>query len=389
MRFDHTFAALVLVVITGLGFACFTREPPPTAAGTAALSGVLGDDADALAGYERVTGPRRFRFPDDHGAHPDYRSEWWYFVGNLRGEDGRDYGFQLTFFRFALAPPPGEPRRSDWATRQAWMAHFAVTDPAGGAHHVFERFQRGGALGLAGASTPPPRVWLDDWVMAADGAALFPLRLRATADGVGIDLRIDAVKPLVLQGDDGYSPKSEQPGNASHYYSYTRLKADGELTLPGDEGIAVAGSAWLDREWSTSALADDQAGWDWFALQLDDGRELMVYRMRRHDGGTDPASAGVLVDVAGATRRLGIEDFGLEVLRRWTSPRSGARYPVAWRVEVPAAGLDLIVEARMDAQEMTTAFRYWEGPVVVRDAPGDGRPRGRGYLEMTGYPGRE
>jgi predicted secreted hydrolase len=385
MRSDRTLWALVLVVAFGLAMAWW-RAPASTPGdmpdAAAELSGVLGGAGDELAGFARVTGPRPFEFPRDHGAHPDHRSEWWYFTGNLSSTDGRAFGFQLTFFRFALAPEP-VTRPSDWATRQVWMAHFAVTDIASGEHYEFERFQRG-ALGLAGAAQSPLRVWLDDWSMRSDaGGGLFPLRLQAQAGEVAIDLRLTARKPLVLQGDRGYSAKSDAPGNASHYYSYTRLAAEGVVRVPAG-AAEVRGGAWLDREWSTSALAEDQAGWDWFSLQLDDGRDLMVYRLRGQDGSTDPASAGVLVAPDGDVRRLGVNDFRLQPLEYWVSPVSGVRYPVAWRVQVPGAGLDLTVSARVDAQEMNTAFRYWEGAVRVTSRTGAG-VTGLGYLEMTGY----
>lgn len=388
MRLDRTLLALVTVVAFGLVVAVWRApEPAPESAADAAeLGGVLGGAENELAGFERVTGPRPFQFPADHAAHPDYRSEWWYFTGNLEAGNGREFGFQLTFFRFALAPE-SPLRASSWATRQVWMAHFAITDIAAGEHYEFERFQRG-ALGLAGAELAPLRIWLDDWSMTSEqDGSLFPLRLQARAEEIAIDLRVTARKPRVLQGDDGYSAKSEEPGNASYYYSYTRLGAEGSLRVPDGE-MSVRGSAWLDREWSTSALADDQAGWDWLSLQLEDGRDLMVYRLRGHDGDTDPASAGVLVGPDGAVRRLGVEDFQLQPQEYWTSPQSGVRYPVAWRVRVPSAALDLNVTARLDAQEMDTAFRYWEGAVRVESRSG-APVAGLGYLEMTGYGGGE
>ena len=343
------------------------------------LAEVMGPTADADA-FARVTGPRPLEFPADHGAHPDHRTEWWYFTGNLTAANGDAYGFQLTLFRSALAPSMAE-RDSDWATRQAWMGHFAVTDLVAGEHRAAERYQRG-ALGLAGASVRPVRVWLDDWTIESTGPeALFPLTLRAEDRGVGIavDLTLTADKPHVLQGDAGYSRKGADPANASRYYSYTRLAASGEVAF-ADRRTSVSGTAWLDREWSTSALDANQQGWDWFALQLEDGRDLMVYRLRRTDGGTDPNSAGILVDPDGGSRVLDSDDFRLTPQRHWQSPRTGSRYPVAWRLQLPDEGLDLQVEARLDDQEMPTTVRYWEGSVAV-----EGTADGVGYLEMTGY----
>jgi len=381
---DRTAAALALIVLAGLAIGVFRSDqgpPPQTRNAAAALGGVLGGDADTT-GYARVTGPRPFRFPADHGAHPDYRSEWWYFTGNVDTPDGRPFGVQLTFFRFALAPSMPS-RRSEWATRQAWMAHFAVTDVQAQKHHAFQRLERG-ALGLAGATTHPVRIWLDDWRAVGGPDALFPLTLDARENGVAVHLTLRRGKPVVLQGDRGYSRKSAEPGNASYYYSYTRLRASGRVHVDGRD-YPVRGSVWLDREWSTSALAEDQAGWDWFALQLDDGRDVMVYRLRRRGGGVDPASAGVVVGPDGAVTRLQAGDFTGVPLRYWRSPETGARYPVAWRLRLPRAGLDVTVHPRLDSQEMAFSPRYWEGAVTVSDAGGEGNVRGTGYLELTGY----
>lgn len=379
---DRTLLALILVISVGLAVGLWQAVPAPDAltGGTAELEGVLGGEAVTSAGYARVTGPRPFDFPEDHAAHPGYRSEWWYFTGNVATRDGRPFGFQLTFFRFALAPSM-PPRASDWATRQAWMAHFAVTDVRAGEHVAVERFQRG-ALGLAGATASPVRVWLDDW--AADGTAesLFPLRLHAKSGGAALNLRLESLKPVVLQGESGYSRKSDDPDNASYYYSYTRLRAEGRLTV-GGRSYPVRGTAWLDREWSTSALGPQQVGWDWFSLQLDDGRDLMLYRLRRRGGGTDPHSAGVVVGPDGAVQHLAAGDFHLAPRQWWRSPATGVRYPIAWRVRVPSVGLDLAVTARVADQEMRLAFRYWEGAVTVDGEAVDGV----GYLEMTGYGG--
>ncbi|RZU99153.1 lipocalin-like domain-containing protein [Spiribacter vilamensis] len=364
------------VVIGVFRFGLPGSEPRPAAQSLAAAMGP-SDDADA---YARVTGPRALSFPADHGAHPDHRTEWWYFTGNLTSESGDDYGFQLTLFRTALAPE-AKDRPSDWATRQVWMGHFAVTDLARGEHRAAERYQRG-ALGLAGATTRPVRVWMDDWEIRSDDPdTLFPLTIKADdpQTGIAVDLAIDAARPHVLQGDAGYSQKGEDPANASRYYSYTRLAAEGEVAF-ADSTASVTGSAWLDREWSTSALDADQAGWDWFALQLEDGRDLMVYRLRRNDGETDRHSAGILVEPDGSSRTLTAEDFRLTAQRYWTSPRTGSRYPVAWELRLPEEGMTLVVEARLDDQEMPTTVRYWEGAVAV-----EGTASGVGYLEMTGY----
>jgi predicted secreted hydrolase len=338
------------------------------------------------AGYARAIRPRAFRFPEDHGPHPSFRTEWWYVTGNLADEEGRHVGFQLTFFRSALAPePPDSP--SSWATNQAWMAHLAVTDTDRGGFHAFERFARG-AGGLAGARATPLRVWLEDWALEGVGRdAAFPMRLRASEGEVALDLVLEAGKPAVLQGDAGLSRKGPEPGNASYYYSQTRMPARGTVILRGDT-LAVGGAAWMDREWSTSVLSEGQVGWDWFALQLDDGSELMLYALRMGDGSSHPLSEGVLVDAGGAKRRLTWgSDVVVERRGTWISPRSGARYPSGWRIRLPERGWNLEVTPVLEDQELDLAFRYWEGAVRVTSL-GEGPPTtGRGYVELTGYGG--
>ena len=338
------------------------------------------------AGYVRALEPRPFEFPADHGPHPDFRTEWWYVTGNLTSRDGRDFGFQLTIFRSALSPrSPGT--ESAWGTNQAYMAHFTVTDIAARRFQAHERFARG-AVGLAGATAEPLRVWLEDWVLESPATSTFPLRLAAEGDDVALHLELTRGKPLVLQGDLGLSKKGPEPGNASYYYSFTRLPAAGTLVVSADT-LEVSGLAWLDREWSTSVLGEGQVGWDWFALQLEDGWDLMIYRLRRADGTAAPESAGVLVDPSGAKVAL---EWGVDVLMEstgtWASGVDGAVYPSGWRIRVPSRGWDLAVEPRVRDQELDVSFRYWEGAVSVRGA-GEGGTAvgGRGYVELTGYAG--
>jgi predicted secreted hydrolase len=357
---------------------------PPVRATLSVAEALAGGDT---AGFMRVTGPRTFSFPADHGAHPAYRTEWWYFTGNVDAADGRRFGYQLTLFRNAVsaAAPPID---SDWATNQVWMAHLAVTDVAAGEFHGFERFARG-AAGLAGATNPPLRVWLEDWQIvqpgepAATPESLFPLRLRAVEDGTGIDLLVHAAKPMVLQGESGYSRKGVDRGNASHYYSFTRLTTSGTVYLHGDS-TRVLGESWLDREWSTSALDAGQAGWDWFALQLDDGTDLMYYQLRREDGSADVFSRGSFVDATGAVRTLHRGDVQLVVHETWTSPRGGT-YPARWTLRVPGLDIELVVVPVLADQEHDTYVRYWEGAVDARGERSGASVAGRGYVELTGY----
>ena len=376
----------LVAVATALGVALRVGErgaaAPPVAAGLSVVA-ALGGLTDP--GFARATAPRPFAFPADHGPHPAFRTEWWYWTGNLtgRGEGaGRRFGFQLTFFRTAVAATP-PPRASAWATRDVYLAHFALTDVGGRRFHAAERWSRA-ALGLAGARAAPFRVWLASWAAAATGPGGWPLRLEAAAGDAGIALALSPAKPPVLQGERGLSRKGPAPGQASYYYSLTRMPVAGTVRL-ASATIPVEGLAWMDREWSTSALGSEQVGWDWFALQLDDGRELMLYRLRRRDGSVDPASAGTLVARDGAARSLAAGDADVEVLARWTSPRDGTRYPARWRLGVPSAGLALTVTPWLPDQEVQLGVRYWEGAVRVEGSAGDRPVSGAGYVELVGY----
>jgi len=361
--------------------ACGADAPAPRGAAAGAGAPVVAVMAgEPEQGYARATAPARLRFPADHGPHPDFRSEWWYLTGNLEAAGGRAFGFQLTLFRFALAPRTAQ-RASRLATRQAWMGHFAVSDLEAGRFHAHERFARG-AAGLAGARAAPLAVWLEDWrIDGGDGADPFPLRIRAAEGEVALSLTLDAGHPRVLQGEQGLSRKSAEPGNASYYYSYPRLAARGSVRTPAGR-FEVRGAAWMDREWSTSALAPDQSGWDWFALHLDDGRNLMFYRLRGPGGSMHPFSSGSISDARGLRRRLAAGDVELVPGGYWQSP-AGGRYPLAWRLRTGSLALE--VHARLRDQEHRGSFRYWEGSVRVAGRDGARPLRGLGYLEMTAY----
>jgi predicted secreted hydrolase len=356
------------------------REPPRVLLSPADM---LGSSA-AASGYARADRPREFRFPGDDGPHPEFQSEWWYWTGVLDGADGRGFGYQLTFFRFALSPEPPAPDRSAWATSQAYMAHFTLTDEKGKMFHAFEKESRG-ALDLAGARAKPFRVWVLDWgAEGAPGDGASPIHLRAADEGAAIDLELDPGKPPVLQGDRGLSQKGSAPGNASYYYSRTRMPTRGVVTAGGDR-IEVRGESWMDREWSTSALEPDQVGWDWLGLALSDGRELMFFRLRRRDGSIDRMSGGSLVEVDGTLRRLGAGDVILTPRTTWQSPHSGAVYPSTSRLQIPSVHIDLVLRPLLEDQELNLSFRYWEGAVIAVAEGPSSAPGGRGYLELTGY----
>jgi len=371
---------LTLIAALGLGAYWLTGDAANGAldASVSVADAMSGD----TTGYRRAESVRDFQFPEDHGPHPGFKNEWWYVTGNLQGEDGTPYGYELTIFRSAMTPPSDSAappsNGSGWRTNQFYMAHFALTD---GGREVFrsaERFTRGGA-GLAGAEAEPFRVWLEDWWMRSVGTETFPVQLRAQDEDMAIDLQITPQKPKVLQGDRGLSQKGPGSGNASYYYSYTRLATEGTVVSGGDS-VRVEGSSWLDREWSTSALGPEQEGWDWFALQFDDGRDLMYYQLRNDDGSPSRFSEGVLVGPEGTSQPIERADVSLEVLDTWTTPDGRRTYPVAWRLQVPRENLDLRVEALFPNQELDVSVRYWEGAVRV-----EGSATGRGYVELTGY----
>ncbi|MCH8202524.1 MAG: carotenoid 1,2-hydratase [Proteobacteria bacterium] len=333
-------------------------------------------------GYRRAETVRPFRFPADHGPHPGYRLEWWYVTGNLDGPAGRRFGFELTFFRLALAPETSEAVRepqSAWKTRLAFAAHFAITDVANDAFQFAHRYSRGDGR-LAGATGNPVRVWLEDWFLERSGEGW---RLHAKDGALRLTLELSAVKPPAFHGERGLSRKSAEPGNATYYYSLPRLESSGALEIEG-RSYAVQGLAWLDHEWGTSALASDQQGWDWYALHLSDGSDLMFYNLRKLDGSRHAFSAGTWIEPDGETTTIGAGDLAIETLDYWDSPLGG-RYPSGWRLTWPARDLELTIQPVVKDQELNTRPRYWEGAVDVAGQRRGVPLHGRGYVELTGY----
>ncbi len=339
---------LLILVVGAVILALVWILPRPENAVQAQVVGL--ETLPTSVDFDRVTGPRELIFPRDFGPHPDFQTEWWYYTGNLQGEDGRRFGYQLTFFRRAVRPAVERvDRSSDWAAEQVYMAHFAFTDVKGQAFYAHERFERG-AAGLAGAQGEPHyQVWLRDWQVEQTGMNTY--RLRAAGDALSLDLEMIDRKGIILQGDRGYSQKGPEPGNASLYYSQTRLESSGTVTL-GQQIHQVSGLSWLDREISTSVLSPGQVGWDWFALQLDDGSELMAYTLRRSDGSIDAFSRGTIIDREGKTLMLGREDFQITPQANWRSPHSGSEYPSGWLIEVPGHDLTLRLSPLLADQEL-------------------------------------
>lgn len=327
----------------------------------------------------------QYEFPRDHGNHPDFKTEWWYFTGNLESSDGRPFGYQLTFFRQGVIPPGESTPDSEFVTRDVKFAHFAVSDISRKEFHHFQKLSRG-AFGEAGFEESSRLAWIQNWECRITGENSF--RLMAADGNIAIDLTLDSEKPPVIHGADGVSQKAEGTGRASHYYSLTRLATTGTLRIK-DEQIAVKGLSWFDHEWATNQLAENQTGWDWLSLQLSDGSELMLFQIRTKDGGRDRFSSGTFIDRSGQSQRISDSDFVLEPTETWTSPDSKAKYPTAWRIRISKLALDLTVEAAFPGQELNSEpFAYWEGSVATSGTRESEKVTGRGYLEMTGYAGR-
>lgn len=315
-------------------------------------------------GFATPRAPATFAFPADHGPHPEYRIEWWYLTANMTAADGTEYGLQWTLFRTALAPEEAE----GWASPQLWMGHAAVTTPND--HFVSERLARGG-IGQAGVVADPFDAWIDDWSLK--GAEFDTLRMTASGADFAYDMALSAQGPLVFHGQDGYSVKSAQ-GRASYYYSQPFYTIEGVLTLP-DGDVSVTGQAWLDREWSSQPLSENQSGWDWFSLSLTNGK-LMGFRLNQTDGRHFTAATWITPD--GETTAFAAGAFQAQPVAR--SDVGGRSVPTSWSIQLPDRGVDVTVTALNPQAWMATSIPYWEGPVIV-----EGSHAGRGYLEMTGY----
>jgi len=337
--------------------------------------------------WKQAIGPRPWIFPKDHGSHPEYRTEWWYFTGNLVNHYGARYGYQLTFFRQGIRFNPSNPENS-WAVRDLYIAHFAITDISLASFWSGERISRAGP-GLAGARSDGMDVWILDWFATMQGTSIL---LEARNSGMELRLKLTPRKPIVLHGQNGLSKKGPKEGQASYYFSFTNLETRGFLKTPSSGShVGLKGISWHDHEFGSNQLTSDQVGWDWFSLHLSDGRDLMIYLLRRKDGSVELASSGTLVEPSGNSRHLKLYEIFVSVLDRWKSPRSGVMYPRRWRIRVPSSGIDLVISSLVSDQELTTmgstGIIYWEGAVE-----GHGNSMGsdvtcEGYTELTGYSG--
>lgn len=352
--------------------------------GDVGASTVIDVPETDLTGFARAVDPYDWSFPQDFGPHPEFQTEWWYYTGNLANEAGERFGFQFTIFRRAITPESVESQ-SDWRTNQIYMAHFTVSDVARERFYHDQRYSRSSA-DLAGATTDPRyRVWLEDWTIQAQDDAAQIVTINAQSDDFAVDLTLEQVKPPALQGNGGLSPKSDEPGNASYYYTLSRLLTEGTISIQ-DETYTVSGVSWKDHEFSTSALGDSAQGWDWFGLIFDNDHELMVGQIRMADGGREPAFGGLLIEPDGSTRYLSADDFTITATDTWTSPHSGAIYPSGWTITVAPPDDDTFeftVTPLMRDQELHGSnIEYWEGAVRIT-----GDVTGYGYAELTGYVG--
>ena len=331
------------------------------------LNALLGDSGDSSL-YRQVDGSYRLEFPKDHGAHRDYLIEWWYITSVLRADNGIEFGAQFTVFRRAISKPVDSS--NPWRSSQIYMAHIALSDIENKKHFDEERLSREHEQ-LAGAKTEPFQVFVEDWVLSSTDQDFFPLRLQASADEFSLDLRFDQTKPIVLQGKDGYSVKS--PEHASYYYSVPRLKTSGQV-LVGGQWHSVTGNSWLDREWSSGLLGRQFQGWYWFALSLDDGRDLVLFSLWDKEKESDDNRVATWIDQRGTSESLDRTHWQLEPRRYWKS------WPVEWNLRIQDS--DLKIKAKFDNQEMNTSIPYWEGVVDVIEGT---RSIGSGYMELTGF----
>ncbi len=337
--------------------------------------------------WQQAIGPWAWQFPRDHGAHPDFKTEWWYFTGNVQDAQAHKFGYQVTLFRQGIQFIPAQ-MKSKWAVRDFYFGHFTISDLAAGQFHVAERVTRG-SLGEAGSATDRMNVKLGKWtIQQKPGTESF--HLSAKDPGFALDLEVHPEKPLVYEGVNGLSRKADGVGDASYYYSYPLLATAGQLRI-GDQAYTVSGTSWFDHEFSTSLLGKNQVGWDWFCIQLDNREEIMLYAMRDKSGAMDPDSEGTWVKRDGTSERLPPGSFAIEKTGTWKSPASGAIYPSGWHITVPGHRADLTVSPALLDQELRLtkmgALDYWEGACTIQGKVGDAGVTGVGYTELTGYAG--
>jgi predicted secreted hydrolase len=352
-----------------------------------ALSCVYSVGTGYGADWQQAIGPWKWSFPRDHGSHPEFRTEWWYFTGNLVDQSNKRYGYQLTFFRQGVALKASNPD-NPWSIRDLYLAHFTLTDGAAGTFSYAERLSRKGP-GLAGAAEGGMDIWLLNWSAKMTGDTI---RLEARHQGMELSLELVPRKPVVFHGQNGLSKKGAKEGQASYYFSYTDLKTRGFVrTSQSQSRISVEGTSWFDHEFGSNQLAPEQVGWDWFSLHVSDGQDLMIYFLRRKDGSMEQTSSGTVVSRTGIAKHLKLSDVRVEVIDRWKSPKSGGTYPSRWRITIPSEKIELLVAPLVATQELitegSTGVVYWEGAVEGKGTSMGKEVTCEGYVEMTGYAG--
>ncbi len=393
------FALMALFGLAGIGTIAFSSAAPSV---QPAPTNSAPTFTPALPGYQ-------YQFPRDHAAHPDYKTEWWYYTGHLKTKAGRTFGYELTFFRVGTGLKP-LPLHSPWSMDQLYLAHFALTDDQGQRFYHTEQLNRAG-IGRAGASSDQYRLWNKTWsaTLLPDGHSF---QLQASMPQGALKLRLQPAKPLVIQGQNGISQKADCTGCASHYYSFTRLLASGEIIVDGHR-MPVTGLTWMDHEFGSNQMTAEQVGWDWFSIQLDDGSELMLYRLRRNDGSADPNSSGTWIPAIpkiatqtvsanvppASSKHIRLNQFTIQPETTWTSPITHGRYPSGWKIFVPTQRLSIEIKPTVLDQELAAptgtstsagggGVSYWEGRCRVTGTH-NGKPvQGQAYVELTGYAGR-
>ena len=378
MRADNKLITMLLCALFSLSLVLtLSRSGRGQGEGERAMSGFT---------YQLALPGRKLTFPADHYSHPDFKTEWWYYTGHLESETGKRYGYQVTFFRFGVRDRQKEMKEKP-LFRDLYMAHFALSDIAAKKFTFRERINRGYG-DKAGAATDRYRVWNEDWKVEGDARNH---TIRVADRGVELRLSLKSEKPPVLHGQNGLSQKGEGEGRASYYYSLTRMQTEGVLVIDGRKE-KVRGLTWMDHEFGSNQLREDQVGWDWFSIQLDNRNELMLYLIRRKDGSPDPYSSGTRVKTDGTTVHLALGDFQVTALDRWKSAKNGAVYPMKWKVTIPSEEIALEIDPAFENQELitnrSTRVTYWEGAVQIRGSFRNKPVAGQGYVEMTGYAGK-
>lgn len=376
---------LFLVWFISMGLVLGSCGSAPVTVTDVTIPALQGNNASVPEGFAVVDGSRSLSFPRDFGAHEEYRTEWWYYTGNLKSAQDRHFGFQLTIFRVGLVPPTVElPADSEWYDHSIYFAHFALSDVLRGRFYTFDRYARPGP-GLTGAESEPYHVWIEDWQVMEQTPDVY--HLQAAQGEIAIDLTLRDEIGIVLHGEDGYSRKGQNITNASYYFSQPRLRADGFVQVDGSQ-YTVSGLAWHDHEFSSSVLDENQIGWDWFSLQFEDGAALMLFQLRERGGAISASSSGTFIAGDGTSQTIQKNDFEITVLDEWRSPRTQTAYPGAWRIQLNEPDCLLEVQPWMADQEMNLPnVMYWEGAVRFEGTCNEIPVSGNGYVELTGYAG--